>query len=139
MTEATAEATTYSEKVQGIVDQIGALSVLELAELKKCLEDTFGVEAAVGGPMMMAPMAGGAGGGGGEVVEKTSFDVMMTSAGGEKIQVIKLVREITSLGLKEAKALVDSVPAKIKGDVPKAEAEEIKNKLVAAGATIELK
>ena len=129
-------AVEVSPKVGEIIETIGGLTVLELAELVKALEDKFGVSAAA--PVMMA----GPGGGGGEaeaVVEKDEFDVVLTSAGDKKIQVIKVVREITSLGLKEAKALVDEAPKSVKEGVAKAEAEEIQKKLQEAGATVEIK
>lgn len=129
------EETTTSENVAGIIETIGGLTVLELAELVKALEEKFGVSAAA--PVMMA----GAVAGGGEAAaeEKDEFDVVLTAAGDKKIQVIKVVREITSLGLKEAKALVDEAPKPIKEGVSKDEAEELQNRLQEAGATVELK
>ena len=133
--ETTTEETAVSGKVGEIIETIGALTVLELAELVKALEDKFGVSAAA--PVMMA---GGGGGGGEEApAEKDSFDVVLTGAGEKKIQVIKVVREITSLGLKEAKALVDEAPKAVKEGATKDEAEEIQNRLQEAGATVELK
>lgn len=133
--ETTTEETAVSGKVGEIIETIGALTVLELAELVKALEDKFGVSAAA--PVMLA---GGGGGGGDEApVEKDSFDVVLTGAGEKKIQVIKVVREITSLGLKEAKALVDEAPKAVKEGATKDEAEEIQNRLQEAGATVELK
>lgn len=126
-----------AEKLEGIVKSIEELSVLELADLVKALEEKFGVQANM--PMMAAPMAGGAAGGAAAVEEKTSFTVVLTSAGGNKISVIKEVRTITSLGLKEAKDLVDGAPKPVKEGATKEEAEEIKKKLEAAGATVELK
>ena len=131
------EETTSSPKVAEIIETIGGLTVLELAELVKALEDKFGVSAAA--PVMMA--GGGAGAGGGEAAaeEKDAFDVVLASAGDKKIQVIKVVREITSLGLKEAKALVDEAPKPIKEGVSKDEAEELQNRLQEAGATVEIK
>lgn len=128
-------AVEVSPKVGEIIETIGGLTVLELAELVKALEDKFGVSAAA--PVMMA---GPAGGGEAEAaVEKDEFDVVLTAAGDKKIQVIKVVREITSLGLKEAKALVDEAPKAVKEAVAKAEAEEIQKKLQEAGATVEIK
>ena len=126
-----------SEKLTQIIDEISSLSVLELSELVKALEDKFGVQAAA--PVMaMAPgMAAGAGAGAAEE-EKTSFDVVLKEVGPNKIQVIKEIRAITNLGLKEAKELVDKAPAKVKEGVSKDEAEEIKSKLTAAGAVVEL-
>lgn len=138
MSEETAEETAVevSPKVGEIIETIGGLTVLELAELVKALEDKFGVSAAA--PVMMGAMladddAGEA------AVEQTEFDVVLTGPGDKKIQVIKVVREITSLGLKEAKALVDEAPKAVKEAVAKAEAEEILAKLQAAGATAEIK
>ncbi len=126
-----------SEKLTQIIDEISSLSVLELSELVKALEDKFGVQAAA--PVMaMAPgMAAGAGAAAAEE-EKTSFDVVLKEVGPNKIQVIKEIRAITNLGLKEAKELVDKAPAKVKEGVSKDEAEEIKSKLTAAGAVVEL-
>ena len=129
------EQNISGDNIAGIIESIGKLTVLELAELVKALEDKFGVSAAA--PMMMAgtlPAAQAE-----AEVEKDSFDVVLTSAGEKKIQVIKVVREITSLGLKEAKALVDEAPNPVKEGVTKAEAEEIQNRLQEAGATVELK
>ncbi len=128
------EETTTSANVAGIIETIGGLTVLELAELVKALEEKFGVSAAA--PMMMAGSAPAAEA---AVEEKDEFDVVLTAAGDKKIQVIKVVREITSLGLKEAKALVDEAPKPIKEGVSKAEAEELQNRLQEAGATVELK
>ncbi len=123
-----------------IVEAISGLTVLELSELVKAVEEKFGVKAAAAGPMMMAaPAAGGAAAGGAAAEEKTDFTVFMTSAGDKKIQVIKTVRELTGLGLKEAKDLVEAAPKAIKDGVPKAQAEEMKKKLIESGATIELK
>ncbi len=125
-----------SEKLDGIISQIDELTVLELNELVKALEEKYDVSAAA--PMAMAMMP--TGGAAAEAVEeKTEFDVVLTGAGSQKIQVIKEVRAITSLGLKEAKDLVDNPPKPIKEGIPKAEAEEIKKKIEAAGGTVELK
>ena len=138
MSEETAEETAVevSSKVGEIIETIGGLTVLELAELVKALEDKFGVSAAA--PVMMGALL--AGDDAGEAaVEQTEFDVVLTGPGDKKIQVIKVVREITSLGLKEAKALVDEAPKAVKEAVAKAEAEEILAKLQAAGATAEIK
>jgi large subunit ribosomal protein L7/L12 len=131
--ETTTEETAVSGKVGEIIETIGALTVLELAELVKALEDKFGVSAAA--PVMMAA----AGGGEEAPPVKDTFDVVLTGAGEKKIQVIKVVREITSLGLKEAKALVDEAPKAVKEGASKDEAEEIQNRLQDAGATVELK
>ncbi|MDR0951467.1 MAG: 50S ribosomal protein L7/L12 [Oscillospiraceae bacterium] len=121
-----------SEKVTALLEEVKALSVLELSELVHALEEAFGVSAAAAAA---APAAAAAV----EVEEKTEFDVVMTSFGAEKIKVIKEVRAITGLGLAEAKALVEGVPAKIKEGVNKEDADALKAKLEAVGATVELK
>ncbi len=123
------------EKFQGLVDQIEKLSVLELSELVKVLEEKFGVSAAA--PMMMGAMP--AAGGAAAAEEKSEFTVELTEAGANKIGVIKVVREITGLGLKEAKDIVDGAPKAIKEGVAKAEAEEMKKKLEEAGGKVVLK
>ncbi len=123
-----------------LVEEISKLSVLEVSELVKALEDKFGVKAAA--PMAFAPGAGGgaaAAGGGAAAEEKTEFAVMLTSAGANKISVIKVVRELTGLGLKEAKDLVEAAPKAVKEGVAKAAAEDMKKKLTEAGATVEIK
>jgi large subunit ribosomal protein L7/L12 len=121
-----------------IVDAIGNLTVLELADLVKSLEEKFGVSAAA--PMAVAAPAGaGVGAAAQAVEEQTEFDVILKSVGDKKIQVIKVVRELTGLGLKEAKDLVDGAPKPVKEKVSKAEAEQMKAKLEAEGATIEIK
>lgn len=124
-----------SDAAQKILDAVEKLSVLELADLVKAMEDKFGVSAAA--PVAVAA-AGGGGDAGGEA-EKDSFDVVLTSAGAAKIQVIKAVREITGLGLKEAKDLVDGAPKAVKEGLKKDEAEELKTKLEETGATVEVK
>jgi len=122
--------------LQKIVDDLSSLTVLEAAELAKMLEEKWGVSAAA--PVAMA--AAGAGGGEAAVAEeKTEFDVILTAAGAQKINVIKEVRAVTSLGLKEAKDLVESAPKAIKEGVPKDEADKIKKQLEDAGASVELK
>lgn len=121
-----------------IIEAIEQMTVLELSELVKALEDKFGVTAAApvavaaAAPAAAAPAAAPA-------EEKTEFDVILANAGAQKIQVIKVVREITGLGLKEAKDLVDGAPKPVKQGIPKAQAEEIKKKLEEAGATVEIK
>ena len=136
MTEAT--EVKLSEKLQGILTSIETLTVLELAELVKALEVKFGVSAAAAAPVMMA--AGGAAAGGAAAAEeKTSFTVILTSAGDKKINVIKEIRTVTTLGLKEAKDLVEGAPKTIKEDVNKEEAEKIKKVLEAQGAKVEIK
>lgn len=134
------ESVKLSPKLEEIAKQIEGLTALELSELVKGLEDRFGIEAAM--PMaagMMMPVGGGAAAGAAAEEEKTEFDVVLTDVGGNKIAVIKEVRAVTSLGLKEAKELVESAPKTLKEAVSKEEAEELKKKLEAAGAKVELK
>jgi large subunit ribosomal protein L7/L12 len=119
-----------------IVDQLSTLTVMEAADLVKKLEEKWGVSAAAA-PVMMA--AAGAAAAAAPAEEKTEFSVVLTEAGANKINVIKEVRAVTGLGLKEAKDLVEGAPKEVKGGIPKAEAEEIKKKLEAAGAKVELK
>jgi large subunit ribosomal protein L7/L12 len=123
------------EKFKSLVETIEKMSVLDLAELVKVLEDKFGVSAAAPAMMMAAPAAAGAA----AAEEKSSFNVELTSAGGNKIAVIKVVREVTGLGLKEAKDIVDAAPKNVKEGAAKAEAEDMKKKLEEAGATVTLK
>ena len=119
-----------------VFDELGKMTVLELVELKKKIEDEWGITAAA--PVVIA--APGAGGGGEAAAEeKSSFDVVLTAAGGQKIQVIKVVRAITGLGLKEAKDVVDSAPKPVKEGVPQDEADALKAQLEEAGATVEIK
>ncbi len=125
-----------SKSAQGILDEVKKLPVLELADLVKAMEEEFGVSAAA--PIAVAA-TGGAGGGEAAAEEKDSFDVELTAAGGQKIPVIKAVREITGLGLKEAKDLVDAAPKVIKEGVKKDDAEKMKAQLEEVGATVELK
>ena len=124
-----------SEKVTKLIEDVKALTVLELSELVKALEEEFGVSAAAPVAVAAAPAAGGAA----AVEEKTEFDVVLKSAGANKIQVIKVVREVTGLGLKEAKAVVDEAPKTVKEAVSKDDAEAIKTKLVEVGAEVEVK
>jgi len=124
--------------VNAIAEQIQGLTLLEAAELVKMLETRLGVSAAAAAPMMVAG-GGGAAPAAEAAEEKTEFTVVLTSAGSSKINVIKAVREVTSLGLKEAKDLVDSAPKPIKENVSKQEAEELKKKFSDAGATVEVK
>lgn len=124
------------EKFQDLVKKIEEMSVLDLSELVKVLEDKFNVSAAAPMAMMAAPAAGA---GAEAAAEKTSFTVELASAGDQKIAVIKAVREVTGLGLKEAKDLVDKAPAPLKENVKKEEAEEMKSKIEAAGGKVELK
>lgn len=126
--------------IDSIVESISGLTAIELSELKKALEDKFGVTAAAPAfnPAMFAGMAP-AGGGAAEVEEKTSFDVILAEAGGQKLQVIKVVRELTGLGLKEAKDLVDGAPQPLKQGVSKDEADNIKKQIDEAGGKVEIK
>jgi len=124
-------------QTEKLMEQIKEMTVLELNELVKALEEEFGVSAAAAAPVMMA---GGAPGAAAEAAEEqTEFDVVLNSVGDKKINVIKVVREVTSLGLKEAKDLVESAPAKVKEGVNKEEAEEVKKKFEEAGAQMEIK
>ena len=124
-----------------IVEQISSMTAIELSELKKALEDKFGVTAAAPmNPAMFANMGGGGGGTTTEVAEeKTDFDVILTDAGGQKLQVIKVVRELTGLGLKEAKDLVDGAPQPLKQGASKDDADKIKASIEEAGGKVELK
>ncbi len=125
------------EKFKSVVSEIEKMSVLDLSELVKVLEEKFGVSAAA--PVMMGPAMAGGTGAAEAAEEKTEFDVELSAAGGQKINVIKAVREITGLGLKESKDLVDGAPKVIKEKVAKAQADEFKKKLEEAGATVTLK
>ena len=122
---------------EDVIEFIANMSVLDLSELVKEMEDKFGVSAAA--PVAVAAVGPAADGGGGQAEEKTEFDVILTSFGDKKIQVIKEVRAITSLGLKDAKTLVESVPAPIKEGIPKDEAEKVKGQLEEAGAQADIK
>lgn len=123
-----------SDKIQSIIDTVKTMSVIELADLVKTFEEEFGVSAAA--PVAVAVQGGGAAP---AAEEQNEFDVILTAAGGNKIAVIKVVREITGLGLKEAKEVVDNAPKPVKEKVEKVEAEEIKKKLEEAGASVEVK
>ena len=138
MTEvATVESPELSKKVSAVVESIKGLGVMELVELKKALEDAFDVTADA--PMMAALPGGGIGGAAEAEPAKDTFDVILKEIGSQKIQVIKAVRAVTSLGLKEAKDVVESAPGAVKEGMSKADAEKIKAELEAAGATVELK
>ena len=142
MSESTvAEKKELTPKLQEVIKTIEGLTILELSDLVKGIEDKFGIKTVT--PMMGAPMMGGMSAGGGVAAaaqeEKTSFDIVLKAAGNNKIAVIKEVRAATNLGLKEAKDLVEGAPKTFKEAVPKAEAEDLKKKLEAAGATVELK
>jgi large subunit ribosomal protein L7/L12 len=133
----TARREATMSAIDQVLDLIGNMTVLELSELKKKYEDKFGVTAAA--PMMAMPMGGGGGGAAAAVEEKTEFDVVLMGAGDKKIQVIKVVRELTGLGLKEAKDLVDGAPKTVKEKVSKTESAEMKAKLEEQGASVEIK
>lgn len=124
-----------SEKVEKLIEDVKALSVMELSELVSALEEEFDVSAAAPVAVAAAPAAAG----GEAPAEKSDFDVVLASVGDQKIKVIKVVRELTGLGLKEAKALVDGAPKPLKEGVAKEEAEEMKSKIEEVGATVELK
>jgi len=129
-----------SERVEKIVEDIKGLTLLEAADLVKRLEEALGVSAAAAAPVVMAgAAAGGAAAAAAPVEEKTEFSVVLTAVGANKINVIKAVREVTSLGLKEAKDLVEAAPKAIKEGINKEEAETIKKKFTEAGATVEVK
>ena len=131
-----AESVALSEKLEGIYSQITELTVLEAAELVKAMEERLGVSAAA--PVAVAAAGGAGGGEAAAAEEKTAFDVVLKGAGQKKIAVIKVVRELTSLGLKEAKAVVDSAPTKVREGVSKEEADAAKAKLEEVGATAEV-
>ncbi len=122
--------------VDTIFEQLGSMTVLELVELKNKIEEEWGITAAA--PVAVAAAGAAGGDGAAAVEEKTSFDVVLTAAGGQKIQVIKVVRAVTGLGLKEAKDLVDSAPKPVKEGIAQDEADQIKAQLEEAGATVEL-
>ena len=122
-----------------VLDAIGAMSVLELSELIKAMEEKFGVSAAAAAVAVAAPAAAAGGGGGAAAEEKTDFTVVLAAAGDKKVEVIKVVRAATGLGLKEAKDLVDGAPKPVKEGVNKADAEALKKQLEEAGAKVELK
>jgi len=133
------EATAVKEfdaKITKIGDELAGLTLKEAVDLGDYMKDTYDIEAAAGGAMMMAAPAAGEGGG---EEEKTSFDVVLTGAGDKKIGVIKAVREITSLGLKEAKELVDSAPKAVKEGLSKEEADQLKTQLEEVGASVEIR
>jgi large subunit ribosomal protein L7/L12 len=131
------ESTTTSPKIEQVLEIVENMTVLELAELVKTFEDKFGVSAAA--PVAVAAVPGAGGGDAGAVEEKTEFDAVLTSAGSQKIQVIKVVRGITGLGLKEAKDLVEAAPKAIKEAASKEECEDIKKQVEEVGGTVEIK
>ena len=128
-----------ASKVETILEEIKGLTLLEASDLVKKMEEAFGVSAAAAAPVMMAGGAAGAGAAGGAAEEKTEFSVVLTEVGANKINVIKAVREVTSLGLKEAKDLVDGAPKTVKEGVNKDEAATIKKKFEEAGAKVDVK
>ena len=138
MSEEVKEEVVLEGKIAEFVDWVETISVLELSQLVSALEDRLGVTAAAPAAVAVAAPAGGGDEGGG-AAEQTEFEVVLTAAGGSKIQVIKELRGLTGLGLKEAKELVDGAPSSVKAGVSKEEAEEIKEKLEGAGASVELK
>jgi large subunit ribosomal protein L7/L12 len=125
--------------LKAIADQLVNLTIKEVTELADILKDEYGIEPAAAAPVAVAAAGGAAAGGGEAAEEKTEFDVILTSAGSAKLKVVKEVKTILGLGLKEAKELVDGAPGPVKEGVPKAEAEELKEKLEAVGASVELK
>jgi large subunit ribosomal protein L7/L12 len=135
MSDEATEAKTFDEKISKLGDDLAGLTLKEAVDLGDYMKDTYGIEPAAGGAVMVAASDGG---GAAEEEEKTSFNVVLEAAGDKKIQVIKAVREITSLGLKEAKELVDSAPKAVKEGVSKEEADKIKETLEDAGATVKL-
>tara|TARA_Y100001933_G_scaffold254699_1_gene296775 strand:- start:195 stop:611 length:417 start_codon:yes stop_codon:yes gene_type:complete len=137
MSDEAATAKEFDAKIKDLGDQLAGLTLKEAVDLGDYMKDTYGIEAAAGGAVMMAgPAAGGDAGGAAE--EKTEFDVVVKGDGGQKIKVIKVVREATGLGLKEAKELVDNLPAKVKEGLGKEEAEALAEKLKEVGADVEL-
>ena len=130
------ETKTFDEKITKIGDEIAGLTLKEAVDLTDYMKDAYGIEPAAGGAVMVA---GGGGGDEGGAEEQTEFDVILEAAGDKKIQVIKVVREITGLGLKEAKALVDGAPQPVKEKASKDEADDLKTKLEEAGGTVGIK
>jgi large subunit ribosomal protein L7/L12 len=124
--------------IKAIGDQLVELSVKEVSELASYLKETYGIEPAAAAVAVAGPAAGGAGGGA-AAAEKTNFDVVLKAPGANKLQIVKLVKELTGLGLKEAKDMVDGAPKTIKEGLPKDEAENLKKQLIEAGAEVELK
>jgi large subunit ribosomal protein L7/L12 len=137
MSETTTATKERSPEIQGILDQIKKFTILQVNELVEGLEDEFGVSAAM--PMMAGPMMAGGGGAAAAVEEKTEFNVVLTGFGANKIGVIKAIRELTGLGLKEAKDLVDGVPKPVKENASKEEVAKMKASIEAAGGTVEVK
>ncbi len=132
-------AATYPKKVNDILELVGGLTLMEASELVKAFEEKFDVKAMAAAPVAMAGVPGAGGGEAAPAEEKTSFDIVLTAAGPNKIQAIKVVRAHTTLGLKEAKALVDEAPKPVKEGVSKEDADKIKKELEDAGASVEVK
>jgi large subunit ribosomal protein L7/L12 len=132
-------ATAFADDIKSLGDKIVTLTLKQAKELSDYLKDVHGIEAAAGGAVMMAAPAGGAAGGAAAAPEKTEFDVVLTSFGDKKLDVVKVVKNITGASLMDAKKMVEGVPAKIKEAVAKEEAEKIKAQLTEVGATVELK
>src|SRR5947207_14162091 len=128
-----------TDKIQTIVDQVKELTLLEVSQLVKAMEETFGVSAAAAAVAAAPAAAGGGGEAAAAAEEKTEFDVILQAVGGNKINVIKVVREVTALGLKEAKDLVEAAPKPVKEGISKEEAETVRQKLADGGATVEVK
>jgi large subunit ribosomal protein L7/L12 len=128
----------FAQKIKDLGDQLAGLTLKEAVDLGDYMKDTYGIEAAAGGAIMMAGPAAGGDGGAAKPAEKTEFDVVLKGDGGQKIKVIKVVREATGLGLKEAKDLVDKLPSKIKEGLSKEEAEALAEKFKEAGAEVEI-
>lgn len=137
MSEEATETKTFDAKITKMGDEIAGLTLKEAVDLADYMKDTYGIEPAAGGAVMMA--GGGGGDDAGEAAEQTEFDVILEAAGDKKIQVIKAVREITGLGLKEAKEMVDNCPKAVKEKASEEEAKEMKTKLEEAGAVVNIK
>ena len=133
------ETKTFDAKVTKIGDEIASLTLKEAVDLAEYMKDKYGIEPAAGGAVMMAAAGGAAGGGAAAAAAQTEFDVILDNGGANKIQVIKVVREATGLGLKEAKDLVDGVPKPVKEKISKDDAEKLKTALEAAGAKVTIK
>jgi large subunit ribosomal protein L7/L12 len=132
-------ATTFAEKISKLGDEIAGLTLKEAVDLADYMKETYGIEPAAGGAVVMAGPAGGGAGGGEAAAEQTEFDVVLEAAGDKKIGVIKVVREATGLGLKEAKDLVDGAPKTIKEKISKEDADKLKAALEEAGAKVAIK
>jgi large subunit ribosomal protein L7/L12 len=136
---ADAPAKEFGADILALAEKISGLTLKQAQELVDCLKEKYGIEPAAGGAIMMAPAGGAGGGAAAAAEEKTSFDVILKEGGDKKIQVIKVVRAATNLGLKEAKELVDGAPKAVKTGIPKEEADKLKKELEEVGATVEIK